>query len=212
MGMAISESAFNQILAAQAESGTLQGAITELELTPGSPVPLTAGLLALFLPEFGQLPPALPLTLNISPTLAPVLTGSTGPLGELAELVVSHLLVDVTSGPVGMETLHARLAIDAAAAFDLTIEAGTGNLLPEITTPDPGDILITLLDNPLGLDESTLQTVIPALMAPLFPQLAGAFGAFPLPEFLGLQPTAVEVSRIGATHFLGVYLSVVVAP
>jgi hypothetical protein len=212
MGLAIAESAFNQILAAQAESGTLQGAITELELTPGNPLPITPSLLALFLPEFSQLPPALPLTLNIRPTLAPVLTGTTGPLGELAELVISHLLLDVTSGPVGMETLHARLAVDVAAAFDLTIEPGTGNLLPAITTPDADDILITLLDNPLGLDEPTLQTVIPALMAPLFPQLAGAFGAFPLPEFLGLAPTAIEVSRIGTTHFLGVYLSVVVAP
>jgi hypothetical protein len=211
MGLAIAESGFNQILAAMVESGSLATDLSEIDLAgTGTPIALTAGLMGLIIPEFAQLPPALPLTFRIRPTLAPVLTGDVGPSGEIADLLIGHLLVDVISGPPGMESLHGRMAIDAAAAFDLTIEAGTGNLVPAIASPDPADILITLLDNPLCMDEGTLQTVIPQLMAPLFPSLAGAFGSFPLPSFLGVQPSAVEVSRVG--DFLGVFLTVVPTP
>jgi len=205
MAIGIAESAFNQIFAAQVESGSLASDITELDLGGGLQ-PLTAGLFALLMPQFGQLDPATQLTLHIRPTLAPVLTGATGPAGELGELVISHMLVDITSGPPGMEVLHGRIAVDLATAFDLTIEPGTGNLVPAIGTPAPGDILITLLDNPLGLDEGILQAVIPALFAPLLPSLSSAFGSFPLPQFFGIQPTALEVSRAG--NFLGIFLGV----
>jgi hypothetical protein len=187
MALALADSAFNQILAALVESGSFNQEISEIDLTGGgNPVPITAGLFALIMPEFGQLDPALQLRLRIAPTMAPVLSGDPGPQGEIAEFVLSHMLVDVISGPPGLESLHGRFAIDLAAAFDLTIEAGTGNLVPAIGAPDPGDILITLLDNPLCLDEGTLQLV------------------------LGLQPTAVEVSRVG--DFLGIFLNVVPAP
>jgi hypothetical protein len=211
MAIAIADSAFNQILASQVESGLLQAEITELDLTGGgNPAPLTAGLLSLFIPQFSQLPSSLPLRLQVEPTLAPVVTGVSGPSGEIAELVMSHLLIDVVSGPTGSETLHARIAADLATAFDLTVEAGTGNLLPALSAPDPNDILITLLDNPLGVDEGQLQLIIPALLAPLVPSLSDLFGAFPLPQFLGLQPTAIEVSRAG--DFMTVWLTVVPAP
>jgi len=211
MAIAIGDSAFNQILAAQVESGLLKAEISELDLLgSGTPSPLTAGLLSLFIPQFSQLPPSLPLRLKIAPTLAPVVTGVTGPSGEIAELVLSHLLIDVVSGPSGSETLYGRLAADLATAFDLNVEAGSGNLLPALSTPDPNDILITLLDNPLGMDEGQLQLLIPALLSPLVPSLSDLFGAFPLPQFLGLQPTAIEVSRAGS--FMTVWLTVVPAP
>jgi len=211
MGIAISESGFNQILAAQAESGSLSSDITELDLTGGgTPLPLTAGLFALLIPQFSQLDPATALTLQIRPTIAPALTGGVAPGGEIAELVISHLEISVVSGPVGMETNHGTFAVDAAAAFDLTIDPGTGDLVPAIAAPDPAEVLITLLENPLCIDEGQLQLTIPALIGPLVPQLAGAFGSFPLPTFLGLQPTAVEVSRVG--EFLGVFLDVVPGP
>jgi len=211
MAIAIADSAFNQILASQVESGLLRAEISELDLTGGgTPQPITAGLLSLFIPQFSQLPPSLPLRLQVEPTLAPVVTGVPGPGGEIAELVLSHLLIDVVSGPPGSETLYGRMAGDLATAFDLTVEPGTGNLLPVLAAPDPNDILVTLLDNPLGMDEGQLQLLIPALLSPLVPSLSDLFGAFPLPTFLGLQPTAVEVSRAG--DFMTVWLTVVPAP
>jgi hypothetical protein len=208
MAIAIAESAFNQILAAQVESGLLQSDITELDLFGGGPVPLTAGFFSGIIPEFAQLPPALPLTLRITPTLAPVLTGAAGPSGEIAELAISHLLLQIISGPPGNEMLHAEIAADMLAAFDLTIDAG--NLVPVLGAPDEENIAVTLLTNPLGIDEGTIQLLIPQLIGPLVPGLSGLFGAFPLPTFLGLQPTPVAVTRAG--QFLGVFMSVAPAP
>jgi len=60
------------------------------------------------------------------------------------------------------------------------------------------------------LSEATLQSVIPALFAPLLPTLSSAFGSFPLPTFFGIQPEAVEVSRAG--NFLGIFLGVQPVP
>jgi len=212
MGIAISDSGFNQILAGLVSSGLLKGEILELDLFgSGTPAPLTAGLLALLIPEFGQLPPATTLFLRFAPTLAPVLTGNTGPGGEIAEMILSHLLIEIYSGSPGPgEELQGRLAIDAVAAFDLTIDPVSGGLLPAIPAPDPNDVVVTLLDNPLGMSEATLQLLLPGLVAPLVPQLGGAFGAFPLPAFLGIEPDPIEISRAG--DFLSIWLQVVASP
>jgi hypothetical protein len=211
LGIAISDSAFNQILAAQVESGLLQADITEIDLfNTGTPEPITAGFLSGVIPEFGQLPANLPLTLRIRPTLAPVLTGETGPNGEIAELAISHLLVQVISGPPGNESLHAEIAADMLATFDLTVDSGSGNLVPVLGTPDEDDIAITLLTNPLGINEASIQSLIPQLLSPLVPSLSGLLGSFPLPTFLGLEPTPVAVKRTG--DFMGVFMDVVPAP
>jgi hypothetical protein len=207
MALALSDTAFNQILAAQVESGLLQAEVSEIDLGTGTQ-PVTAGLFSLLVPEFGLLPPSTPLLLRITPTLAPVLTGNTGSLGEIAELKMSHLLIDIVSGSPGPETLQMRLAADITSAFDLT--ATPTGLLPALTAPDAGDILITLLDNPLGADEAQINATVPVLLGPLFPQLSTLLQPIALPEFLGLQPTPVEVGRVG--DFMGVYLDVAPAP
>jgi hypothetical protein len=49
--MCISSSAFDQLLKAETESGLLISSITELDFG-GGPLPLTAGVLAVFLPAF----------------------------------------------------------------------------------------------------------------------------------------------------------------
>jgi hypothetical protein len=210
MAIAMSDSGFNQILAAQVESGLLGAEITEIELLPGTGVqPITAGLLSSFFAEFGQLDPALELKLKIIPTLAPVLTGNTGANGEIAEFVLSHLLVQIVTVNAP-EMLYGELATDILMDFDLVVDAGSGNLLPILGEPAPENIAITLLTNPLGLSEAALQLILPDLLGPLVPGLSGAFGAFPLPAFLGLQPTAVDVVRTG--DFMGIYLEAVPAP
>jgi hypothetical protein len=209
MGIVISDSAFNQILAAQVERGLLQADITEIDLfNSGTPEPITAGFLSGVIPEFAQLPPALPLTLRITPTLAPALTGAQGPNGEIAELMISHLLLQVISGSPGNESLHAEIAADMLSSFDLTVDQG--NLVPVLGEPDANDIAITLLTNPLGIDEADIQSLIPQLVGPLVPSLSGLLGSFPLPAFLGLQPTPVAVKRTG--DFLGVFMDAVPAP
>ena len=210
LAISISDSAFNQILASQVESGLLAASITEIALNPGDPpLPLTAGLLSFIFPEFAALPPALPLTLKISPTLAPAVTGNTGAAGEVSELAISHLLIDLVSGPVGSETLHARLATDMLTAFDLTVDP-SGAIVPALSEPNPANVGVTLLDNPLCLQESQVQAVIPQLLVPLVPSFSSLLAPIPLPEFFGLQPTPIEISRVG--DHAGVFMSVVAAP
>jgi hypothetical protein len=135
------------VLAGQVESGLLSAELTEIELVPGTGnTPITAGLLSAIVPEFGQLDPDTPLKLKIEPTLAPALPGTIGPNGELAELIVSHLLVKVQT--INGATTYATIAADLMAGFDITVEPGTGNLLPVLTAPDANDIAITLLRQP----------------------------------------------------------------
>src|SRR4029453_11515462 len=63
--------------------------------------------------------------------------------------------------------------------------------------PGPTDVTIALLDNPLGASETTLQTFLPSLIGSFLPSLASALQSFPLPEFLGLSLSGIEVSRNG---------------
>ena len=123
--------------------------------------------------------------------------------------MISHLLIEVATVDAP-EIIYSVLAIDLLTAFDLTIDPVTGNLLPGLSAPDPANLAITLLDNPLGMSEAAIQTLIPDLVAPLIPSLASAFGAFPLPAFLGLAPTAVDVTRTG--DMIGIFLTTVPAP
>lgn len=88
IGLGISTSGFNQLLRSQIEGGLLRSTLSEIDLGSG-PIPLNAGLLAALFTPFSQLPPATPIAIRISPTLAPVLTGAVGPAGELGELRIS---------------------------------------------------------------------------------------------------------------------------
>src|SRR5262249_51346971 len=83
IGITLSTSAFNQLLRAQIESGLLRSELTAIDLG-GGPIPLSAGLLAAFFPQLAAIPPATPLAVRLAPSLAPVLTGNPGPLGEIA--------------------------------------------------------------------------------------------------------------------------------
>ncbi len=209
MAIAIADTGFNQILAAQVEGGLLQAEITEIDiLGTGTPIPLTAGLMSSFIPELALLDPFTELTFEIVPTLAPALTGASGSGGELAELFISHLLVRVYSGTKPNETVQAVIAADMVTSFDITVDGNS--LLPTLGAPTEDDIELTLLDNPLGISEATINAVVPQLLLPVVPSLSSLLGTIPLPEFLGLAPTPVEVSRAG--DFLGVFMTVVPAP
>ena len=63
---------------------------------------------------------------------------------------------------------------------------------------------MTFTLNQLGTDEEVLGDVVEQLFALLLPQLAGALEGFPLPDFLGLQLTSVDVDRAG--DFISLYL------
>jgi cysteine-rich repeat protein len=206
MGLSISTEGFNQLLKAQTECGLLVTAITELDVGAG-PTPLTADLLTLLMPEFAIFPPLTLFRIEIQPTLAPIVTSAAGPSGELGELKIAQVLVSVVRDDNEQVVLVG--AFDADIGFDMEfVSGGLGFVLSE---PLPGDITVAILDNPLGVDEATLENVIlPPLISLLLPDLAGSLASFPIPSFLDLELEGIEVSRTGT--FLSLYADLEPAP
>jgi hypothetical protein len=202
IGMGISSSGFNQLLRSMVECGLLVATISELDLfNTGVPIPLTVGLLKAFLPELGGLDPSFPARIAINPTMAPLITGAPGPAGELALLKIAQLqlkvLVDVTfQGQMGVLEA-ADMMLDADVGIDLNVDEGTGTLVFELAEPDPFNITVKSVENPIGADLSTVEALLPHVVGSFLPALAGGLGSFPLPSFLGLNLEVVEVARNG---------------
>lgn len=209
LGITLSTSAFNQLLRAQIESGLLRTELQQIDLG-GGPITLTTGLLAGFFPEFAILPPATPIAVRLAPTIAPVLTGAAGPLGEIAELKMAQLMADIVADPnTSNEVVLATIAVDARLGFNMAFSMGAITLA--ITPPGPADLTIALIENPLSVDEAAVQSVVPALLGPLLPSLADALGSIPLPQFFGLQLQGVEVSRLSGGH-MGIFANLTPTP
>ncbi len=202
IGMGISSSGFNQLLRSMVECGLLVATISELDLFgTGTPIPLTSGLLANFIPELGGLAPNSPARIAIKPIMAPLITGAAGPGGELALLKIAQLhlnvLVDVTteSGVVVLDA--AEMMLDADVGIDLTVDEGSGSLVFELAEPSPFNITVKSVENPIGADLSSVEALLPQIVGSFLPSLAGGLGSFPLPSFLGLSLNVVEVARNG---------------
>lgn len=195
MAISLGTSAMNQLLKALTEEGILNIDITQIDLGSG-PVEITSDLLALFLPEFGNLPSGTQLTIRIEPTIAPVLTGNLGPNpGDLAELKIAHLLISIWSRD--LSTLYLRGAVDARAGLALTYNSATNSISFAISNINPSDVTTVVLQNAIGVNENDLQSIIPQLVQQFLPSLAGGLGSLPLPSLMGLQPVGVELSRLG---------------
>lgn len=186
MAFAISTSAMNQLLKVQIQNGLLRSTITEF-----GAIPLTAGLLAVFLPELSALPAATPLEVRIAPTIAPIMTGAPGPMGELLELKIAGL--EVAIGEVGKGAFLV-LEVDLDAGVDLTFTSA--GLEFALATPDASGIDITITRNVYQSDEVTLVTTFQNLFPLFAPELANAIDAFPIPSLLGLDLQPIEVARL----------------
>jgi hypothetical protein len=197
IGLCVSTSTLNQMIKAVMEAGGLRLDLTELDFGSGD-IPITGAALSLILPEAQSLDPGLPITLRFQPTVPPILTEAQGPAGELADLRVAGLLFEVISDAAGVEVVHLRAALDARAAFDLTFEEEDGRRLRiALTPPRPDDIVVTVLDDGLGVDEARLQANLPRVVARFVNLLSRELGAFDLPVLFGLQAGGLEVSRAG---------------
>ena len=184
----VSTAAVNALLRAQTEQGLLRLSVPTIDLGAGA-VPLTAGALATALPPFGTLAPASPLTLRLTPTLAPVLTGAT-PVGGLAELRLGQLLLEIVENPGVGETVHLRVALDAR--FDAGLNVGVGGLTFALDPPSGADLTTAVLANPLGVDPGTVAGLAPSIVGGLVPDLDAGLGTIPLPAVVG---ASLEVAR-----------------
>jgi cysteine-rich repeat protein len=209
LGISISTAGFNQLLRGQTECGLMRTSLSTIDLDGAGgnpPLPVTSTLLSLIVPEFAQLPPNTPLRIDVAPSLAPIITGDPGPGGEITELKIAQVEMKIVQP--GPETVWLSGALDARLGLNLAFD-GSG-LAITLGTPQAGDVTIAVIDNPLGANEAQVETVLPALVTPLIPQLAGALSGFPLPQFFGLSLQGVETSRIG--QFLSLYANLVPGP
>ncbi len=189
IAVGLSTSAMNALLRAQTEQGLLQLSTAAIDLGGGSAV-LTAGLLAPALPGFAALAPSTPLTLRLVPTLAPVLTGGGAASGEIAELRLGHLRLEVVENPGVGEIVHLGAAVEAR--FDVALAVDGAGLTFDLAAPAPADVTVAVLVNPLGTSEAAVAALVPTILTGVLPDLAGALGTIPLPGVVG---QSVEVSR-----------------
>lgn len=202
LGLGISTSAFNQLLKAKVECGLLNTDLTEFDLG-GGPLPLNAGLLAALIPEFGILDPELPLKIHLVPTIAPIVTGSSGPLGEPAELKISHLLLEVLDPANPQAGSYMSAAVDVRVGLGAAFDEASGDMAFTLGAPTPNDIGVTVLHNAIQTNPVAVQQSLPFLLAPILPSLASTLGTFPLPQFVGLQLRGIDISR--NHQFLSLY-------
>lgn len=217
VGLGISSSGFNQLLRSMVECGLLVATIEEIDLLgTGTPLPLSAGLLAAFVPPLSIFPADSPARIEIAPTMAPLITGEPGPAGELALLKIAQLSLKVMVSVTNPNTLEvveveaADLFLDADVGINLSFDAGTGGLAFELAEPSPSDITVKSVENPLGADLTDVEDLLPFVVGSFLPALAGGLGGFPLPSFLGLNLDVVEVTR--NQQMLTIYADLAAAP
>lgn len=212
LGIAISSSGFNQLLRGQTECGLMRTSITEIDpdgAGPAPSLPLNSTILSVLVPEFGQLPPLTPLRVDVSPSLAPVVTGQSGPNGELTQLKIAQFFMKIVEQATDKVLLAG--AIDLPLGMNLAFAPDGSGLAISLTEPQATDLTIAIIENPLGANAVDIEeNVLPSLVAPLVPSLAGALAGFPLPEFFGLQLQGVEVSRNG--QFLSLFADLTPVP
>jgi len=202
IAVAISTSAFNQLLKAQIECGLLRTSLTEIDLGTGLQ-PITAGSLLLFLPTLSSFDPATPMRIDLKPTLAPFMTGNTGPNGELGELRIPQLELEVHIDDgmhPGNSGLIIKGTIDAKAGLDLAFDPLTSSLT--FTVGSVSNTVIAFLKNNVGANETGVASVLNFILPDLLPALGDGLGAFPLPGFFGLSLDGVEVTRTGQFYTL----------
>jgi len=196
IGICISTSGMNQLLRAQTECGLLLTSITELAFGGGTPSPLTAGVLAAFVPAFASVDPTTPVRIDLVPTLAPIFTGSAGPAGELAQLKIASLVATVVPDD-GSGGFFLEFTIDANVGVNFTVDEVANELAFQLANPPASALQVAITENWIGADETQLETILPSILSFLFPSLASALASFPVPTFLDLQLSVVEVERNG---------------
>lgn len=199
LGLVISSSAFNQLLSSMTECGLLT---QDLHSING--VPITPAFLSLLVPQFANIDQSSQVFIRLDPRAAPFISASAnGPNGTSAELRLEELHVDffqILSG--GQEHKLLGLSVEAPLGLDLAYDAQAGTLAPTITPPAAADVNTRVYFNGLNVNPTTTSALFSSLFPSLSSGLTDTFEAFPLPEFLGLKLSVVEVARQGNSFVL----------
>ena len=195
IALAVSPTGFNQILRTLTECGLLVADITEFSLDGGA-TPLTTRLIGVIIPglveQFGD---AEPVRVELRPTIAPFVTGTSGPDGELLEMVVPHLRVDFVL-PEADGILALSIAVDINSQGVDLAPSDTGNELGfALAAPDDSQIAVFMLENPFDAELDTIQRFLPTFLPGFLDAVVADIPGFAIPEFAGLTLTPIEVSQ-----------------
>lgn len=215
LAISLATSTFNQLLKALVEKGDFTFELTEIDLF-GGPQPVTASLVGILTGVMVDPDPNAPMTIRVVPHIPPLVTGNTGPLAcnggtnnakpcttnancpgglcqnTLTELLIGQLAVEIIRNSNSEIVLGGR----ADVKLGLGVITGVDGIGFTISEPAPGNLVLELVENPYGADESILQASLPPLIGPLVPSLADGFGTIPLPTLFDLEVQPIEVHKM----------------
>jgi hypothetical protein len=188
-----SASSFNQLLAGETERGLLNVDVSELNGQP-----LTLKSLLDLIGAGGLVTEDTPLTIELRPEVAPIVTTSPGPGGALGEMKLSGYRVTVNSSDP--DAVMMELVIDFTTGIDLQFV--NGGLGFAIAQPAADAFDVTITKNPMRIPEAVIEQVFEQLSPQVFASVQDALPSFPLPQFVGLNLQPVEVNRFGTGFVL----------
>lgn len=216
LALTISTPMVNQALKALTECGLLTHSIYRL-----GRMPLTAGQLSQYIPGLGSLPPDTPLGMEVRAGLAPLVTGTPGPNGEMMDMRFGDFRVGIVT--VDDETLF-EAALTMRLGAGLRFDSSTRQFKVILGAPDPGEFVVEVLTDTLGHVPGELQATLPMAITDFLPTIAEAIDTvlddatvpdvvtledllddLPLPE-AQLIVDIPEISRTG--EFLSVYINI----
>jgi hypothetical protein len=198
-----SASAFNQLLAGETEKGLLNVDVTQLDGQP-----LTLRSLLDLIGAGGLVTTDYPLVVELRPEVAPIVTTSGGPGGALGEMKMSGYRATVKVNDPANPTTLIQLVIDFRTGVGMVFD-GTG-LAFTFDQPADEDFAATITQNPLNLPPAIVTDVFRELSPRVFAAVGDALPSFPLPQFVGLNLSPVQIARQGTGFVL--YANLTPAP
>jgi hypothetical protein len=180
---------FNQLLAGETERGLVNVDVTELN---GQPVTLKTLFDAVG--AGGLVTDDRPVVIQLRPEVAPIVTTADPPAGSLGQMRFNGYRVTVKTNDEASALLM-ELVIDFTTGVGLGLDGG--GLAFDFDQPAPEDFSSDIVQNPLKLPESVVDQVFAALSPQVFAAVGQALPRFPLPQFVGLDLSLVEVTRVG---------------
>jgi hypothetical protein len=190
-----SASAFNQLLAGETEKGLLNVDVTQLNGQP-----LTLKSLLDLIGAGGLVSTDYPLVVELRPEVAPIVTTNAGPGGALGEMRMAGYRATVKVADPANPTTLIELVLDFRTGVGMVYD-GTG-LAFTFDQPAEEDFSATITKNPLNLPPDIVQAVFRQLSPQVFGAVQDTLPSFPLPQFVGLALSPVQIARQGTGFVL----------
>lgn len=195
VGVGASATAFNQLLAGETEKGLLNVDVTQLDGQP-----LTLKSLLDLIGAGGLVTTDYPLVVELRPEVAPFVTTNPGPGGALGEMRMGGYRATVKVNDPANPTTLVELVIDFRTGVGMVFD-GTG-LAFTFNQPADEDFAATITQNPLNLPPAVIEDVFRALSPRVFAAVGDALPSFPLPQFVGMALSPVQIARQGTGFVL----------